>query len=168
MSLKLLVTTLLVISMITHPHLVNADEKGIHKKDIENLDNNKELLIEGDTDSKENSKSSSREELEDKFNHKYYRKEEFEDERNNENELVDQKNSDDLDQDISKSLKVKTEEQEIKPFRSTSNEPKTANEWLEYAASQPDSSSRLKAYIEGYKLYPKDSRFEAGINVSAR
>ncbi|WP_169835642.1 N-acetylglucosaminidase [Novibacillus thermophilus] len=168
MSLKLLVTTLLVISMITHPHLVNADEKGIHKKDIENLDNNKELLMEGDTDSKENSKSPSSEELEDKFNHKYYRKEEFEDEKNNENELVEQKNSDDLDQDISKSLEVKIEEQEIKPFRSTSNEPKTANEWLEYAASQPDSSSRLKAYIEGHKLYPNDSRFIEGINKSAR
>lgn len=53
-------------------------------------------------------------------------------------------------------------------IQSTNSTPQTAEEWLEYAASQSSSSMRLTYYMEGFELYPQDVRFIDGINSSAR
>lgn len=45
--------------------------------------------------------------------------------------------------------------------------PKSADEWLEYAQSQDTSTLRLSYYLEGYNLFPEDERFITGINTSA-
>ncbi|ADU31882.1 N-acetylglucosaminidase [Evansella cellulosilytica] len=44
----------------------------------------------------------------------------------------------------------------------------TADEWLDYARREPNSSSQLTAYIQGYNLYPEDTRFTDGINDRAK
>lgn len=46
-------------------------------------------------------------------------------------------------------------------------EAATAEEWLDFAWSQPYSSIQLEILIQGYEQYPKDSRFVDGINNRA-
>ncbi|MGD6776452.1 N-acetylglucosaminidase [Sutcliffiella horikoshii] len=44
---------------------------------------------------------------------------------------------------------------------------KTANQLYSDASKQQNSTPKLEGYIEGYKLYPSDNRFEEGINNAA-
>ncbi|MGD6778623.1 N-acetylglucosaminidase [Sutcliffiella horikoshii] len=44
----------------------------------------------------------------------------------------------------------------------------TANQMVEYANKGASSSPRLERFMEGYNLYPRDRRFESGINKNAQ
>lgn len=67
-----------------------------------------------------------------------------------------------------KESKSTSSQTNLTSLQSANSTPQTAEEWLEYAASQSSSSMRLTYYIEGLEKYPQDVRFIDGINSSAR
>jgi mannosyl-glycoprotein endo-beta-N-acetylglucosaminidase len=70
-------------------------------------------------------------------------------------------------QTLEKETQSHSEQGQTITISNASIEVRTANEMLEYARLQPNSSAQLVAYIEGYEQYPNDKRFEVGINDRA-
>ncbi|MDG5786691.1 M14 family metallocarboxypeptidase [Evansella sp. AB-P1] len=68
----------------------------------------------------------------------------------------------------SPTLRSDIKEETEQRFQLANDKVRLADDIYQVARRQSTASERLALFIEGYELYPEDSRFEEGINKSAR